>query len=146
MWLAYQVSLDCPLQIRNTESQQRAQKWVRKTRKPFLLFHCSSCRLNGCMDVFEGIFSTCRCEFETSYPPEDAVQEEEEEEMATSQVIVLSRVWGCVCFSSWHAWTENLQNFSSLLLSFLPGVLVITFLFFTGFCLFVCFVLFCLFF
>ena len=52
------------------------------------------------MDAFEGIFSTCRCEFETSYPPEDAVQEEEEEEMAASQVIVLSRVWGCVFFSS----------------------------------------------
>ena len=97
--ISIQVSLDYPLQIRNTESQQRAQERVRETRKP-LLFHCSSCRLNGCMDVFEGIFSTCRCEFEKSYPPEDAVQEEEEEEMATSQVIVLSRVWGCVCFSS----------------------------------------------
>ena len=34
-------------------------------------------------------------------PTEDAEQEEEEEEeMAASQVIVLSRVWGCVCFSS----------------------------------------------
>ena len=41
-------------------------------------------------------------------PTEDAEQEEEEEEMAASQVIVLSRVWGCVCFSSWHAWAENL--------------------------------------
>ena len=58
-------------------------------------------------------------------PTEDAEQEEEEEEMAASQVIVLSRVWGCVCFSSWNAWTENLQTFSSLLLIFLPGVLVI---------------------
>ncbi|KAG5201087.1 hypothetical protein JEQ12_005621, partial [Ovis aries] len=36
--------------------------------------------------VYTGIFSKCRCEFETSYPPEDAVQEEEEEEMAASQV------------------------------------------------------------
>ena len=33
-------------------------------------------------------------------PTEDAEQVEEEEEMAASQVIVLSRVWGCVCFSS----------------------------------------------
>ena len=66
-------------------------------------------------------------------PTEDAEQEEEEEEMAASQVIVLPPVWGCVCFSSWNAWTENLQNFSSLLLSFLPGVLVITFLFFSFF-------------
>jgi len=58
-------------------------------------------------------------------PTEDTEQEEEEEEMAASQVIVLSWVWGCVCFSSWNAWTENLQTFSSLLLIFLPGVLVI---------------------
>ena len=58
-------------------------------------------------------------------PREDAEQEEEEEEMAASQVIVLSLVWGCVCFSFWNAWTENLQTFSSLLLIFLPGVFVI---------------------
>ena len=36
-------------------------------------------------------------------PREDAEQEEEEEEMAASQVRVLSRAWGCVCFS----WTER---------------------------------------
>ena len=46
--ISIQVSLDYPLQIRNTESQQRAQERVRETRKP-LLFHCSSCRLKGCM-------------------------------------------------------------------------------------------------
>ena len=65
-------------------------------------------------------------------PREDAEQEEEEEEMAASQVGVLSWVWSCVCFSSWNAWTENLQTFSSLLLIFLLRMLVITlfFLFF----------------
>ena len=46
--ISIQVSLDYPLQIRNTESQQRAQKRVRGSRK-LLLFHCSSCRLKGCM-------------------------------------------------------------------------------------------------
>ena len=61
-------------------------------------------------------------------PTEDAEQEEDEEEMAASQVIVLSRVWGCVYFS-WNACMENLQTFSSLLLSFLPEVFIITFLF-----------------
>ena len=62
-------------------------------------------------------------------PTEDAEQEEEEEEMAASQVIVLSQMWGCVFFSSWNASMENLQTFSSLLLSFLPEVFIITFLF-----------------
>ena len=33
-------------------------------------------------------------------PRDDAEQEEDEEEMAASQVNILSRVWGCVCFSS----------------------------------------------
>ena len=40
-------------------------------------------------------------------PREDAEQEEEEEEMAASQVRVLSRAWGCVCFSSSNSWTER---------------------------------------
>ena len=38
--------------------------------------------------------------FGCNIPREDAEQEEEEEEMAASQVRVLSRVWGGVCFSS----------------------------------------------
>ena len=63
-------------------------------------------------------------------PREDAEQEEEEEEMAASQVRVLSQIWGCVCFSSGNAWTTNLQTFSSLLLTFLPGCLLSTSLFF----------------
>ena len=62
-------------------------------------------------------------------PREDAEEEKEEEEMAASQVNVLSRVWGCVCFSSWNAWTENPQTFSSLILIVLPGVFVINTLF-----------------
>ena len=70
-------------------------------------------------------------------PREDTEQEEEEEEMAASQVIVLSLVWGCVCFSFWNAWTENLQTFSSLLLIFLPGVFVIKSLFSLSFLLIV---------
>jgi len=57
-------------------------------------------------------------------PRGDTELEEEEEEMAASQVNVLSQVWGCVCFFSWNAWTENLHNFNSLLLIFLPKVFV----------------------
>ena len=60
---------------------------------------------------------------------EKTEQEEEEEEMAASQVHVLSWVWGCVCFSSWNAWTENLQIFTSLLLIFLPRAFVINLFF-----------------
>ena len=58
-----------------------------------------------------------RCVCCITFPREDA----EEEEMAASQVHVLSCVWGCVCFSSWNAWTENLQTFNSLLVFFFEG-------------------------
>ena len=67
------------------------------------------------MDVFEGIFSTCRCEFEKSYPPEDAVQEEEEEEMATSQVIVLPR---CGAVSAFPPDMPGLRICKTLVLCF----------------------------
>ena len=71
--------------------------------------------------------------FWNNIPRKDPRQQEEEEEMAASQVNVLSRVWECVCFSSWNAWTENLQTFSSLSLSFLPGGLGVAFFLFFPF-------------
>ena len=61
--------------------------------------------------------------------PEKTEQGEEEAEMTASRVHVLSQVWGCVCFSSWNSWTENLQTFTSLLLIFLPGAFVINLFF-----------------
>ena len=61
--------------------------------------------------------------------PEKTEQGEEEAEMTASRVHVLSQVWGCVCFSSWNSWTENLQTFTSLLLIFLPGAFVISLFF-----------------
>ena len=70
------------------------------------------------------------CDFVIKIPRGDAELEEEEEEMAASQVNVLPRVWGCVCFSSWNTWSEHLQTFNSLLLIFLPRVFVANCLFF----------------
>ena len=46
--------------------------------------------------------------------------------MAASQVNVLSRVWGCVCFSSCKGWTEKLQTFTSLIPVFSPAGLLLS--------------------
>ena len=133
MWLTYQVGLDYPLQTRREKVKKEQWKRQRETRKLFFLDHCSSCRFKSCVDAFKVIYLTPRCEFVIKIPRGDAELEEEEEEMAASQVYVLSRVWGCVCFSSWNAWSEHLQTFNSLLLIFLPRVFVANCLFFSSF-------------
>ena len=132
MWLAYQVSLDYQLQTGKEKVKKELWKWQRKTRKLFLLDHCSSCRFKSCVDSFKVIYLTPRCEFVIKIPRGDTELEEDEEEMAASQVNVLSRVWGCVCSSSWNTWSEHLQTFNSLL-SFLPRVFVANGLFFPVF-------------
>ena len=124
MCLAYLVSLDYPLQTRKKKVKKELWKWQRETRKLFLLYHCNSCRFKSCVDAFKVIYLTPRCEFVIKIPRGDAELEEEEEEMAASQVNVLPRVWGGVCFSSWNTWSEHLQTFNSLLLIFLPRVFV----------------------
>ena len=124
MWLAYQVSLDYQLQNRKGKVKKELWKRQRETRKLFLLVQCSSCRFKSCVDAFKVIYLTPRCEFVINIPRGDAELEEEEEEMAASQVNVLSRVWSCVCFSSWNAWSEHMQTFNSLLLIFLLRVFV----------------------
>ena len=106
MWLAYQVSLDYPLQ-EHRKPEKSSEKGERN-EKTF-----SSCSLQQ-LQVKE----LCCCiwryflnmSLQHNIPREDAEEEKEEEEMAASQVNVLSWVWGCVCFSSWNAWTENPQT------------------------------------
>ena len=132
MWLAYQVSLDYRLQTGKEKVKKELWKRQRETRKLFLLDHCSSCRFKNCVDSFKVIYLRPRCEFVIKIPRGDAELEEKEKEMAASQVYVLSWVWGCVCFSSWNAWSEHLQTFNSLL-SFLPRLLVANGLFFPVF-------------